>query len=504
MRYSIVTETYPPEINGVALTVQAKEHGLRLRGHDVELVRPRQFRGQRGESHELLVPGLPIPGYPAMRFGLPALRTLRRRWKARRPDAVYIATEGPLGWSALRIARKLGIVVASGFHTRFDEYTRDYGVGFLQPLALGWMRRFHNRSDATLVPTCELADFLRAERFSDVVHLPRAVDTRRFDPARRSPALRAGWGLGENDLAVVYLGRIAAEKNLPLAIRAFREIEERRPGAKFVWVGEGPELAGIRAANPDFVYCGLRRDEDLAAHFASTDLFLFPSHSETFGNVTLEAMASGVATVAFRYGAAKEHMVDGEHGATIGGRDDDGFVAAACRIAGDDALRRAMGTAAREAVAKLRPAQVSADFDELLQRIARDLGARHAQPALACAHRPARRRLVPAQQPLVRAPRRVAILRRHQPARRRHVLVRADAGPHRLRRPARVARFRAPRRDRARDPAAVQVAEALDPATAPLRARRPHPRLGRAAGRVQLPLGPHPARGRVHPGRAGV
>lgn len=383
MRYSIITETYPPEINGVALTVQAKEQGLRARGHDVEVIRPRQFRGQQGEAHELLVPGAPIPGYPAMRFGLPALRTLRKHWEAQRPDAIYIATEGPLGWSALRTARKMGIAVSTGFHTRFDEYTRDYGVGFLQPLALGWMRHFHNRSDATLVPTCELADFLRSERFSDVMHLPRAVDTQRFDPTRRSAGLRAGWGLGENDLAVVYLGRIAAEKNLPLAIRAFREIAKQRPDAKFVWIGDGPELAGIREANPDFVYCGIRRDEDLAAHFASTDLFLFPSHSETFGNVTIEAMASGVPTVAFNYGAAKEHLVDGEHGATIDGTDDEAFIAAARRIAGDDALRRAMGIAAREAVAKLRPAQVSADFDELLQRIARDRSARHAQPALA-------------------------------------------------------------------------------------------------------------------------
>lgn len=383
MRYSIVSETYLPEINGVALTVQAKEHGLRNRGHDVELIRPRQSRGQTGAAHELLVPGVPIPGYPAMRFGLPALRTLRRHWETRQPDAVYIATEGPLGWSALRTARKLGIAVATGFHTRFDEYTRDYGVGFLQPVALGWMRRFHNASDATLVPTCELAEFLRGERFTDVVHQPRAVDTKRFDPARRSAELRASWGLGDNDLAVVYLGRVAAEKNLPLAIRAFREIEKHRPGARFVWVGDGPELAGIRAANPDFVYCGLRRDEDLATHFASTDLFLFPSHSETFGNVTLEAMASGVATVAYRYGAAREHLVDGVHGASIEGRGETEFIDAAVCIARYDALRSAMGSAAREAVSKLRPAQVSADFDELLQRLARERSARHAQPALA-------------------------------------------------------------------------------------------------------------------------
>ena len=383
MRYAIVTETYPPEINGVALTVQSKERGLRARGHEVDLVRPRQAGDGPAAAHELLVRSAQIPRYPGMQFGFPALRALRRRWTERRPDAVYVATEGPLGWSAMRTARRLGIPVASGFHTRFDEYTRDYGVGFLQPMALAWMRRFHNGSDATLVPTCELSDFLRGERFGHVYHLPRAVDTERFDPARRDDALRASWGVPPGALAAIYLGRIAAEKNLPLAVRAFRELQQRRPDARFVWVGEGPELEGLRAAHPDFVFCGLRRDEDLARHFASADLFIFPSHSETFGNVTIEAMASGVATVAFRYGAAKEHIVDGVSGVAIEGRDDDAFVAAVCRLGTDDAARAAIAAEAREAVRKLRPAQVSADFDEILQRIARLRSEADAQPAAA-------------------------------------------------------------------------------------------------------------------------
>ena len=383
MRYAIVTETYPPEVNGVALTVLAKEQGLRNRGHEVDVVRPRQTPDQVAAPHELLTPSAQIPRYPGMRFGFPAHRALRKLWTRRRPDAIYIATEGPLGWSAMRTAQRLGIPVASGFHTRFDEYTRDYGVGFLQPVALAWMRRFHNTSDATLVPTCELADFLNGERFSDVVHLPRAVDTTRFDPARRSQALRDAWGVAPDGVAAIYLGRVAAEKNLPLAVRAFRALQQQRPDARFAWVGEGPELAGIQRANPDFVYCGLRRDEDLAAHFASADLFVFPSHSETFGNVTIEAMASGVATVAFRYGAAREHLIDGVNGVAIEGSDDEAFVAAVCRLGCDDATRRSMGVEAREGVRKLRPAQVSADFDDLLQRIVRLRSEHDAQPALA-------------------------------------------------------------------------------------------------------------------------
>ena len=379
MRYAIVTETYPPEVNGVALTVQGLEQGLRKRGHDVDVVRPRQGDADAAQDHETLVRSAQIPRYPGMRFGFPSTGVLVKQWQAQRPEAIYIATEGPLGWSAMRAAEKLGIPVASGFHTRFDEYTRDYGVGFLEPLALKWMRGFHNRSKATIVPTCELADFLIREQFDDVVHMPRAVDTSRFDPSRRDPALRAEWGVGENDLVVSYMGRIAAEKNLGLAVRAFREIQKSRPDAKFVWIGIGPELDNIAKANPDFIIAGLRRGEELARWFASTDLFVFPSHSETFGNVTLEAMASGVTTVAFNYGAAKEHLRDGISGAAINDRDDEAFVVAAVKLASDDALRREMALAAREAVAKLRPAQVAADFDEVLLRISGNWRGQHAQ-----------------------------------------------------------------------------------------------------------------------------
>ena len=141
MRYAIITETYPPEVNGVALTVQSLEQGLRDRGHEVTLFRPKQSRDSAAAPHEHLLPGLPIPRYPGLRFGLPATGTLVRQWKAHRPDAIYVATEGPLGWSALRAARTLRVPAATGFHTRFDHYMRDYGVPVLQPVALRWMRR---------------------------------------------------------------------------------------------------------------------------------------------------------------------------------------------------------------------------------------------------------------------------------------------------------------------------------------------------------------------------
>lgn len=381
MRYAIVTETYPPEVNGVALTVQGLEHGLRARGHDVALVRPRQAKELHSSGDEVLAPGLPIPRYPGLRFGLPITGRLLRHWRARRPDAIYVATEGPLGWSAVRAARRLGIPVATGFHTRFDEYMRDYGVGFLQGAALRWMRRFHNAANATLVPTHELAGFLGGHRFANVVRLSRAVDTGLFHPERREEGLRQEWGVGTGGLAVIYVGRIAPEKNLELAVQAFRAVQALRPDARFVWVGAGPAQARLQQANPDFHFVGVQRGEALARHFASGDLFLFPSHSETFGNVTLEAMASGVATVAFDYGAAREHLKDGVHGAAVARGDDGRFVRESVRIASDDSLRDAMARTARRAVEELRPEQVASDFDDILQSLR--AGGRDASTAMA-------------------------------------------------------------------------------------------------------------------------
>lgn len=367
MHVAIVTETYPPEVNGVALTVQGLRTGLGHAGHRVSLVRPRQTPADRADDElTLLTAGAPIPRYPELRFGLPAAARLRRRWRGDRPDAVYIATEGPLGWSALRAARALDIPVAAGLHTRFDDYMRRYGFDLLAPLALAWMRRFHNRADRTLVPTVELAEFLRQRGFRHIAQLGRGVDCQQFDPARRDPTLRAAWGLGAEDPALIHVGRIAAEKNLPLLIASYQAVRQQHPAARLVLVGDGPERSALQQAHPEIVFCGVQRGAELGRHFASGDLFLFPSLSETFGNVTLEAMASGLPTVAFRYGAAREFVQPGRHGLTPSPDDAAGFVQAACALAGDSAGRRAMGLAARAAVLDCSPQRIADRFAHLL------------------------------------------------------------------------------------------------------------------------------------------
>ncbi len=216
MRIGIVSETYPPEINGVALTVQSLAAGLAGRGHSVDLIRPRQPQPHLDEPgiEVLSVRGGSVPRYPGLRFGLPAGRALRQHWMQQRPDAIYVATEGPLGWSAVRAAKQLRIPVSSGFHTRFDSYADHYGVGWLTPLVRSYLRRFHRRAAATLVPTDALAKELHALGVPNARMLRRAVDTQLFHPHHRSDALRATWGVDAATPVVLYVGRIAAATNL--------------------------------------------------------------------------------------------------------------------------------------------------------------------------------------------------------------------------------------------------------------------------------------------------
>lgn len=354
LRISIVTETYPPEVNGVAMTIGRLVEGLLNRGHGVQLIRPRQGDGDRPRREDRLdivpVPGFPIPFYPQLRLGFPSGRLLRAHWRETPPDVVHIVTEGPLGGSALVVARRLGLRVISDFHTNFHAYSRHYGAGLLARPIIAYLRRFHNRTHRTLVPTEELASELRTLGFHNPGVLARGVDTRLFAPEHRDPALRRNWGAGPDDLVALYVGRLAAEKNLQLVLAAYQAVRTVQPTARLVLVGDGPLAAKLRARHPEIVFPGARIGADLAAHYASADLFLFPSLTETFGNVTLEAMASGLAVVAFDYAAAHRHIDHGRSGllASCGNRA--AFIEAARQLAGDSDLRRTLGQAARQTV----------------------------------------------------------------------------------------------------------------------------------------------------------
>lgn len=332
MNIALVTETFPPEVNGVAMTLSRLVGGMRARGHTVEVVRPRQkveVAAGVTDAGELdyVVPGVPIPFYSALRMGLPVTGALKKRWRERRPDVVHVSTEGPLGLAALRAAHLLKLPVTSTFHTNFHQYGGHYGLTLGRDLALRYLRWFHNRTRCTMVPASDLKAQLASDGFERLVVLARGVDAKLFSPAKRSEALRAEWGAGPDDPVMIYVGRVAAEKNLALAVEAFLELQRVVPRAKFVLVGDGPERAALEKAHPDFHYAGMRRGEELAAHYASADVFAFASVTETFGNVVTEALASGLVVLAYDYAATREHVRDGVNGFSAKFGDREAFLA---------------------------------------------------------------------------------------------------------------------------------------------------------------------------------
>ena len=345
---AFVTETFPPEVNGVSLTLARVVEGLHRRHHDVQLIRPRQGKADTGGEHELALPGFPLPGYPGLRFGMPAGRRLTRQWRQHRPDLVHVVTEGPLGWSAVSVARKLGIPVTSGFHTNFDRYSVHYGMGWMRPAVAAYLRTLHRRTLATMVPTAALAADLAGEGLTGVRVVGRGVDTQLYDPARRSKALRQSWGVDSDGPACLYVGRVAAEKNLALVKKTFAAIQVWHPNAKMIWVGDGPSAKQLAADHPDHHFAGMRIGEDLAAHYASADLFLFPSLTETYGNVVAEAMASGLPVIAYRSAAAAELIAQQKNGMVASPGDERGYVEGALWMLDEAERLGEMAEAARQ------------------------------------------------------------------------------------------------------------------------------------------------------------
>jgi glycosyltransferase involved in cell wall biosynthesis len=345
------------------------------RGHRVTVIRPRQRNEPKGQypeagdslfSQEYLVTGLPLPGYGRLQFGIVRPGYLASLWNHRRPDAVYVATQGPLGVAAVAAARSADIPVSSGFHTNFHAYSHYYGAGFLEKLLCGYGRWFHNRTAVTLVPTRKVAATTADMGIHPTSVWSRGVDWNRFCPRKRDVALRQQWGLEAKDRAVLYVGRLAPEKNLQMAVSCYERIRGLHHRTKFILVGDGPMAKRLAERHPDYIFAGTRTGEELARHYASSDIFLFPSKTDTFGNVVTEAMASGLAVVAFDDAAASEHIRHEENGMKAALCDDAGFVDHALRLADQPTLMNRIRAQARLDALDLNWAAQIEQFEHLI------------------------------------------------------------------------------------------------------------------------------------------
>lgn len=292
MKLALITDAWHPQINGVVTTLRTVCEQLRAIGHTVETFTPDQFRNW------------PCPSYPEIRLALGCGAKLRARLDEFQPDAIHIATEGPLGMAARSYCKRHGLPYTSSFHTRFAEYVH-LRTGL--PLSLGYafLRWFHGGSERLMTATPTLLEELKARGFKNLVLWSRGVDTELFRPRSKDflPDIRP---------VLLYAGRVAIEKN----IEAFLKLD--LPGTKYV-VGDGPQREELESKYPNVCFVGYKYGEELACYLAAADVFVFPSRTDTFGLVMLEALASGVPVAAFPVEGPKDVILSGR----VGGLDED-------------------------------------------------------------------------------------------------------------------------------------------------------------------------------------
>ncbi|MEZ4600052.1 MAG: glycosyltransferase family 1 protein [Syntrophotaleaceae bacterium] len=320
LRLTIVSETYFPQINGVSRTLDKLVGHCLDQGDQVQLIvphydepigpsRPGEVRNELG--------GFCLPFYREIILPLVSPRNIRRRLQGFGSQLLHIATEGPLGWSALQAAANLGLPVISSYHTNFPQYLGQYRAGWMTPVAWKYLRWFHNSTLMTLCPTPSIRDMLEAKGFRNVDLWSRGVDSRLFHPRRRSPEFRRSLGFNDRDIVLVYLGRLAVEKNIDMLLDAWRQLPEKAP-IRLLVIGDGPQRERLeRMAGDRAVFAGYRKGEDLANMLAVGDLLVFPSLTDTFGNVMLEAMACGLPVLGFDVSGPKDVLTDGRTGILV-------------------------------------------------------------------------------------------------------------------------------------------------------------------------------------------
>jgi len=272
MKAMIITDAWSPQVNGVVTTLGKTGEGLKRLGHEVRFVTPQLFKS------------IPCPTYPEIRLSLMPYGGVARQIMEFSPDAIHIATEGPLGMAARRYCLKNGMPFTSAFHTRFAEYVHAR-IRVPVDLTYRWLRNFHAPSQALMVPTPSVQRELRSRGFNNTVAWTRGVDTVTFSPGARD-------GLAGRRPIFLYVGRVAVEKN----VEAFLKLN--LPGSKWV-VGEGPMRAHLERKYPDVYFAGIKTPAELARIYRAADVFVFPSLTDTFGLVLLEALACGTPVAAF-------------------------------------------------------------------------------------------------------------------------------------------------------------------------------------------------------------
>ncbi len=350
MRVALFTGNYNYIKDGVALTLNRLVSFLEQRGVPVLVFAPVAKTPAFACAGELVpLPSIAIPTRSEYRIALGLSREARQRLEDFRPTLLHIAVPDIAGYQALKLAERWNIPAVASYHTRYDTYLRFYGLGLLERLGRRYMRHFYSQVRRVYPPSQSMADIIRSDGQSQKVEIwARGVDSELFAPAKRDMTWRRSIGIADDEVAISFAGRLVKEKNTAVFMRVLNTLTAEGLKVKPLIIGDGPEMAAMRAGLGHGVFTGFLHGEELARSYASSDIFFFPSESETFGNVTLEAMASGLPAVNAIASGSNSLVADGITGYLVDARDEAGLATRITELVKDEGLRRQMGEAARQ------------------------------------------------------------------------------------------------------------------------------------------------------------
>jgi|SRR5688500_1147092 len=372
MRIAIFSEVYWPMVSGVGVTLRRLADSLLRHGHAVRVYTatyPLPDGIDRPEVHRS--PSIPLFLYRDVQWAFPRHRELVEDVAAFRPDVIHAATEFALGVAGMRVARELGLPVVASAHTDYERYAARYRLDWALKPGWKYLRWFYGQAERVLCPSRIYEGHLQSRGVRRTGIWTRGVDTDAFNPDHRNAEYRAELGVGPDDLVVTYVGRLAREKNLDLLLEAWQIVAPHFPGARLALVGRGPLEDEIREHEiPSIRLLGLLTGDDLSAAYASADIFAFPSTTETFGNVLLEAMASGLPSVVAAAGGVLEFAAHGDNAWLVAPNSVEGMAEGLERLLRDAALRRRLAAGALRTAAARRWDAIDALLFEEYRRVA--------------------------------------------------------------------------------------------------------------------------------------
>ena len=349
LRIALFTGNYNYIRDGVALTLNRVVEFLRARNVPVLVFAPVIDRPALPANVEIVpIPSLPIPRRPEYRFATCLPAAARCRLETFRPTLFHIAVPDILGFQALKLARRWGVPVLATYHTRYDEYLSYYGLGALKPVGKNYLRYFYSRCDLVCPPSQSMLENLQSEGIVKQGRVwSRGVESAFYHPGHRSQQWRRSLGFADEDIVVAFVGRLVKEKNISVLADVLRSVSARVPKCRILIIGDGPERRRLQSLCPAAVFAGFVNGEALARAYASADIFFFPSATESFGNVTLEAMASGLPAVCADATGSRSLVVEGVTGYLVPADDRAGFADRLTSLIAQPVMRERMGEAAR-------------------------------------------------------------------------------------------------------------------------------------------------------------